>query len=529
MSRALGLVFLGLAGCARSHVRGPGDGPADAAVIPDAVVIPDAAAPPALELPAGYSVWDAVATVDDEVCIAGVRDSPEPSPLLPDVRDDDAFIACFTPAGPTRSRAVVCPGGRFGVHRLATHAAGDLFALVQDECTPEEGMGVLRLDRALEVRAQLDIAAAEEGPFARALSAAGDVVVVGGALRTAGRIGDVRDRQGPFVAVLAADDLRVLRVEAGPPLERPTPIERVYHVVAGDRGVLVVGYDLEGGAFEPAGGPFVITTTLPDGPLVSIPAPPFEPLEEAFWHPDGRPVVIGPAGLGLGVQLGGEDHVLDLRLFAPTAAFHGDRLLIAGDLIDGAPMTIAGRTFTRERDGWLLVELDASTLEPLAARALGPDHAAYELVSLPGGALAIVATIRGPTPARRARASRSFGDHERGGSELKKRAGPGDGVRLKSYAAAIEECSAIPDALAVLERLLTALRAEPQPRDLSGNIGHFSDWLYEARQKGSTFSEPSLERALAMIDALSEASSAPPASSDLARIRDDLTDAFTAG
>ena len=104
-----------------------------------------------------------------------------------------------------------------------------------------------------------------------------------------------------------------------------------------------------------------------------------------------------------------------------------------------------------------------------------------------------------------------------------------DGLSLKSYAAAIEECSAIGDAIAVMERLLVAIRAAPEPRDLSGNLGHFADWLYEARRKDRTFTEPTLASAFSTIDALSAASSKPPAPSDLARIREDLTDAYAGG
>jgi hypothetical protein len=109
----------------------------------------------------------------------------------------------------------------------------------------------------------------------------------------------------------------------------------------------------------------------------------------------------------------------------------------------------------------------------------------------------------------------------------KRRAKASDGLSLKSYAAAIEECLEVGDAIAVMERLRVALRAASERRDLSGNIGHFSDWLYEARQKGRTFSEPSLASALEIIDALTKESTAPPAPADLARIREDLTAAYT--
>jgi hypothetical protein len=108
----------------------------------------------------------------------------------------------------------------------------------------------------------------------------------------------------------------------------------------------------------------------------------------------------------------------------------------------------------------------------------------------------------------------------------KRRAKASDGLSLKSYAAAIEECSAIGDAIAVMERLLVAIRASSEPRDLSRNLGHFSDWLYEAREKNRTFTEPPLASALSTIDALSEASTEPPAPTDLARIREDLAAAY---
>jgi hypothetical protein len=114
---------------------------------------------------------------------------------------------------------------------------------------------------------------------------------------------------------------------------------------------------------------------------------------------------------------------------------------------------------------------------------------------------------------------------------MKKKGGAkaSDGLSLKSYAAAIEECSAIGDAIAVMERLLVAIRAAPEPRDLSGNLGHFSDWLYEACRRDGTFTEPTLASALATLDALSEASSKPPSPSDLARIRENLADAYAGG
>lgn len=98
----------------------------------------------------------------------------------------------------------------------------------------------------------------------------------------------------------------------------------------------------------------------------------------------------------------------------------------------------------------------------------------------------------------------------------------GDRIPLKPYAQAIEGCGSITEAFAVLERLLDAVRATPHPQDLSRNLGHFSDWLYEVRQKGLTLVEPPFGRCLEIIDELSVRSSTPPGSDDIARIRADL-------
>jgi hypothetical protein len=95
-------------------------------------------------------------------------------------------------------------------------------------------------------------------------------------------------------------------------------------------------------------------------------------------------------------------------------------------------------------------------------------------------------------------------------------------VPLKPFAAAIEECSDLPSALAVLEQLEVALQAAPLRQSLQRNLGHFSDWFSEARHHHAPIDAALHARALAVLARLTELSSEPPLPDDLARLRENL-------
>lgn len=94
-------------------------------------------------------------------------------------------------------------------------------------------------------------------------------------------------------------------------------------------------------------------------------------------------------------------------------------------------------------------------------------------------------------------------------------------VPLKPFASAIEHCSDLPSALAVLEELEAALQAASAHQSLQRNLGHFSDWLGEVRYRHAPIDATLHARALALLDRLT-ALSEPPLPDDVARMRDDL-------
>lgn len=243
---------LGDAGLARADDASPGDaGPAT----PD-----DAgpAVPGAIELPPGFTVWDLVATADGDACLGGSRTGREASDELPEVMQGDAFIACFTPEGRTRAVAIDCSRGSFGVHRLAAHPGGDLYALMEAGCVTE-AFGVVRFDRALTVLASTAITSDESPPpYVRAIAASHDAVVVGGSMRRPGRVGASDVRHGPFAAILAPDDLATRHLVAPAPAggESYSDVGVDFVAAHGDRA-LVFGRDVEGGSFARSAGSFV--------------------------------------------------------------------------------------------------------------------------------------------------------------------------------------------------------------------------------------------------------------------------------
>jgi hypothetical protein len=95
-------------------------------------------------------------------------------------------------------------------------------------------------------------------------------------------------------------------------------------------------------------------------------------------------------------------------------------------------------------------------------------------------------------------------------------------VPLKPFAAAIEECSALPPALDVLDRLAAALEAAPARQNLQRDLGHFSDRLSEVRHHHAPIDPALHARVLAVFARLTALSSEPPLPQDVARLREDL-------
>lgn len=402
------LASLALTGCALSHGRaipedatpaGPPDAGTDASTA-DATTL-DAGPEPletmaTLELTGSWWIRDAVATADGEVCISGERRGLEGSPLLPEVGLSDAFVACFDRMGPTRVRTLPCRGASAGGGSLATNRAGDLFVELQGRCD-ETGIlftSVLRLDRALEVRATAVITP-RDGPVTHvhALGATDEHVVVVGSAFNAATIGE-HTLEGPFVAVLAADDLAPIHAVTSPPRdEEPTVDVSVgYLAVRADGVALLFGRDYEGGAFRSAGGPFVRTMQLPDGPVLA-------PAEDAFfhhqyaalWHPDGRPTAIGTAGAQvLRVAVGADLHTVRTGYAShPRAAFREGELLIARPMFEEG-ITIGERRISGERWGGFLAGFDATMFEPRWAQGLPDGYEEYIVVVLPDDTMAVV-------------------------------------------------------------------------------------------------------------------------------------------
>ncbi|UJR79912.1 hypothetical protein [Sandaracinus amylolyticus] len=368
------------AGRAQADAASPGDaGPA---------------VPRAIELPPGFGVWDLVATADGDACLGGIRRGREASNELLEVMQGDAFIACFTPEGRTRAVAIDCSGASFGVHGLAAHPGGDLYALVEDGCVTD-AFSVVRFDRALTVLASTTITSDESPPpYVRAIAASDDAVVVGGSMRRPGRVGASDVRHGPFAAILAPDDLATRHLVAPAPIagEPYVDVGVSFAAIHGDRALLF-GRDAEGGGFADRAGSFVSWVSLDDGALTPIESRRWHHQYGALMHPDGRPVLLGTTG-GTILQLQVGDtwpRVWTGYAGGPEATFRGDELVIARPFT--GELEIAGTTLSDDEWSGFLMGLDPITFEPAWARALSTHHYNdYFVAALPDGTLAVVAT-----------------------------------------------------------------------------------------------------------------------------------------
>lgn len=367
------------AGRARADAASPGDaGPTTRAI----------------ELPPGFKVWHLVATADGDACLGGIRTGREASAELPEVMQYDAFIACFTPEGRTRAVAIDCSRASFGVHRLAAHPSGDLYALMEDGCVTD-GFGVVRFDRAFAVLASTTITSDESPPpHVRAIAASHDAVVVGGSMRRPGRVGASDVRHGPFAAVLAPDDLATLHLVAPAPIvgEPYVDVGVDFVAVHGDRALLF-GRDVEGGGFAARAGSFVSWMSLDGGALTPIESRRWHHQYGALVHRDGRPVLLGTTGdTILQLQVGDIWHRVRTGYAAsPEATFRGDELVVARPF--SGEIEAAGTTLSDDEWGGFVMGLDPITFEPAWARALSTHHYnEYLVAALPDGTLAVVAT-----------------------------------------------------------------------------------------------------------------------------------------
>jgi hypothetical protein len=388
---------LAFAGCSEAHTPpiptdAGADAPlADAAFEADA---PDASMSEALatfELPSSGFVSDAVATLDGEVCIAGVANAAWST--FPDAAANDAFVACFDVTGPTRARRWPCTAWSWGASRIAAHPNGDLFVVLDGACQGlDASERVERLDRALTTRATATLSTTGFGPDLRDIATDDGFVVVSGSLRMPGRIGE-RDVHGPLVVVLTLDDLEIVHVVGNVPAETASIDDAsVAYVAVEGANALFFGRDVVGGAFAPEGGPFVRSMRLPNGDVEPSGADGFWHHQYgAAWHPDGRPVVFGTQGAQT-LRIGLGDAVLSLDTGyggAPHFAFRGEELLIARPFFER--ITLAGRTFTNAGfGGGFLLGVDAATLDPRWARQLQPGYRDYLVEVTPDGLIGVV-------------------------------------------------------------------------------------------------------------------------------------------
>lgn len=95
-------------------------------------------------------------------------------------------------------------------------------------------------------------------------------------------------------------------------------------------------------------------------------------------------------------------------------------------------------------------------------------------------------------------------------------------ISLKSFASEMEGTTGIATAMDILTRMGDAVRATGEKVDMSRNLGHFSDWLFESRARGGRLETEKLEAFEALIQLLDEESALPLSEHDRKRIRDDL-------
>ncbi len=362
----------------------------------------DAGAEPVIEvgrfeLPSSFFILDSASTPAGDVCIGGIRKGRTPSPLLPDVAQNDAFVACFNPSGVTRARSWPCQGpAGFGVERLGADPNGGLYIASGDGCfAPLPAAHVERISSTLATEAVLTLTSTTNPPvYFSDIAASADYAVVVGTARAPTTMGDT-EAHGPFAAVLARDDLSIVNVVASATVEASGSLANVHQLAVNDNGVaLYFGQDIEGGVFAAAGGQFVRTMTLPDGSLENPGDHDWYSEYAALWHPDGVPVLLGTMGdsTTLQVEVGADVHALETQyLDGPYAAFHGHELLIARPF--AGMITIAGRTFSSggAPASAVLVATDERTIEPHWARQLPGGYNNDEVAVLTDGTIAIIA------------------------------------------------------------------------------------------------------------------------------------------